>query len=431
MGTYAETIAIGSELLNAGRADTNSVWIADRLAELGLRLRLKTCVGDDFGELGACLAAAAARAEAAAEGAGAMGLIVTTGGLGPTFDDRTKEAFAGALGAPMFEDAQTRLDIDAFFGARGRAATENNYGQALIPAGAVAMRNTLGTAPGVYWDAPAGRPRLRIVMLPGVPREMKAMWAADVHPRLLDLAEEPAKALRLVVGGVGESVLDERTRAVRERHSRLDWTILAHGMHIELLARSKSQEALEAARLDMEAELGQDLVCTGDGSPESTLLGLLAARGETLALAESVTGGLLASRLAAVPGASRALLGGAVAYAPKAKEALLGVGADLLASSGTVGEDVTLEMATRARKLLGATWALAVTGNAGPAPDPNARQGGGRDEAGRCYIAVAGADGAACRAHDLHGTRQDVQLRAANWAMDALRRRLAPASQKS
>jgi PncC family amidohydrolase len=250
------------------------------------------------------------------------------------------------------------------------------------------------------------------------------MWADHVRPRLADLAECPTRTLRLVVGGVGASVLAERTGGIRERHAHLGWTILAHGMHIELLARSKDVGELDAARLDMEAELGRDLVCVGDGSPEETLLGLLIARGETLALAESVTGGLLASRLAAVPGASRALLGGVVAYAPSAKAALLGVEPGFIASNGTVGEAVTIEMALRVREQTGAAWGLAITGNAGPAPDPNALQGDGRDEAGRCYTAVAGAAGAECRAHCLHGTRQDVQFRAANWAMDMLRRRL-------
>jgi nicotinamide-nucleotide amidase len=355
-----------------------------------------------------------------------MGLVITTGGLGPTFDDRTKEAFADALGARMSEDAQTRLDIDAFFRARGRATTENNYRQALIPEGAAALPNPLGTAPGVYWDAPAGR-RLRIVMLPGVPREMKLMWADHVHPRLADLAGAPTETLRLVAGGVGESVLDERTRGIRERRAHLSWTILAHGVHIELLARSKGADApelLDAARRDMEAELGRDLVCEGDGSPEGTLLDLLAARGQTLAIAESVTGGLLASRLAAVPGASRALLGCAVAYSPRAKEGLLGIDPGFIATNGTVGEAITIEMASRARKALGADWGLAITGNAGPRPDPDAGPGEGDDKIGRCHIAVAGADGTACRAHDLHGTRQDVQLRAAGWAVEMLRRRL-------
>jgi len=443
MGAYAEIVAIGSELLDVGRVDTNSIWMADRLAELGTRLCLKTCVGDDYDELKACLVAAVERCEKS----NGPSLLITTGGLGPTFDDRTKEAFADALGAKMIEDAKSRANIDAFFRARGRATTENNYRQALTPEGSVAVPNPLGTAPGVYWDLSSKRNGLRIVMLPGVPQEMKAMWAADIHPRLLDLAEGPTRTLRLVVGGVGESVLDERTKAVRDRHSHLGWTILAHGMHIELLARSMSQGALDAARLDMEAELGQDLVCIGDGSPESTLLDLLAARGETLALAESVTGGLLASRLAAVPGASRALMGGAVVYTPKAKTELLGIDPSFLAANGTVGEAVTIEMAVRVRQRLGATWGLAITGNAGPAPDPfqvtyiecnlalhqgrarpdstpahPADEVAGTSKIGRCYIAVAGAAGAVCRAHDLHGARTDIQFRAINWAIDALRR---------
>jgi nicotinamide-nucleotide amidase len=263
-------------------------------------------------------------------------------------------------------------------------------------------------------------------MLPGVPREMKLMWADHVRPRLADLAECPTRTLRLVVGGVGESVLDERTGGIRERHAHLGWTILAHGVHIELLARSKgadAQELLAAARRDMEAELGRDLVCEGDGSPEGTLLGLLAARGETLAMAESVTGGLLASRLAAVPGASRALLGSIVAYTPRAKEGLLGIDPGFIAANGTVGGAITVEMAVRARKALGADWGLAITGNAGPGPDPDAGPGEGDDRIGRCHIAVAGADGTACRAHDLHGARQDVQSRAAGWAVDMLRRK--------
>jgi len=416
MGAYAEVVAIGSELLEAGRLDTNSIWIADRLGELGLRLCLKTCVGDDYGELRACLAAAVERCQKS-EG---PGLLIATGGLGPTFDDRTKEAFAEALGAKLIEDAKSRADIDAFFRARGRATTENNYQQALMPEGAVAVPNPIGTAPGVYWDVSSKHPGLRIVMLPGVPQEMKAMWAADIHPRLLDLAEAPTMTLRLVVGGVGESVLDERTKGVRDRHSHLGWTILAHGMVIEFLARSKSQDALDTARLDMEATLGHDLVCVGDGSPESTLLDLLAARGETLALAESVTGGLLASRLAAVPGASRALMGGVVVYTPKAKTELLGIPQEFLAANGTVGEAVTIEMAARVRQRLGATWGLAITGNAGLAPDPNAGPQEGDAKIGRCYIAVAGTDRADCRAHDLHGARTDIQFRGVNSACIAV-----------
>jgi len=410
----AEIIAIGTELLKAGRTDTNSVWIGERLAELGIELSLKTCAGDDYDTLKACITAALERSE----------LIITTGGLGPTFDDRTKEAFSQALGVPMFEDANMRSDIAAFFLSRGRAVTENNYKQALIPQGAEAIPNPLGTAPGIYWKDPPSYKGRRIVMLPGVPREMTALWTNDIHPRLSDISSDRQKTLRFVVSGVGESALDERTRRVQERHSHLDWSILAPRTHVEFLIRSTLEKDIEALRKDMEAELGMDLVCVGAGSPESVLLDILITRNETLALAESVTGGILASRLVDVPGASRAFLGGVVAYAPKAKAELLGLSADFIASHGTVGETVAIEMAARVKERLGADWGLAVTGNAGPGADKNALNRDGCDQVGRCYIALASNTDVKCQTHNIHGDRQDVQFRAANWAIDMLRRSL-------
>ena len=415
---HIETIAVGSELLNAGRVDTNSVWIAGRLADLGLDLNLKTCVGDDASTLKACIASALTRSE----------LIIATGGLGPTFDDLTKEAFAETLGAPMIEDSQARSDIDSFFQARGRKATENNYKQALIPQGAIAIRNPLGTAPGVYWEKPPNHPDCTIVMLPGVPKEMMVMWESDVHPRLSKLSKSSIKTARLVVCGVGESVLDERTGPIRQRHPRLGWTILAPRSHVEFLVRGESSQWLDAAISDMKAELGDDLAFVGDGTPESALLSALVARGDTVALAESATGGVLSSRLAAVPGASRAYIGGAIAYTPKAKIELAGLDKGFIELHGTVSEATSIEMAIRIRERLGATWGLAITGNAGPTADKNALGKGGNGQVGRCFIAVAGPDGAECNVFDIHGDRGDVQFRAANWAIDMLRRRIIAAN---
>jgi nicotinamide-nucleotide amidase len=383
------------------------------LAELGLELSLKTCVGDEVSTLKACIASALHRS----------GLIIATGGLGPTFDDQTKEAFAEIIGAPMIEDSQVRSDIDSFFQARGRKATENNYKQALIPQGAMAIRNPLGTAPGVYWEGPPNFPSRTIVMLPGVPKEMMAMWGSDVHPRLSNLSKSPLKTARLVVGGVGESVLDERTGPIRQRHPRLNWTILAPRTHVEFLIRGENSQELDAAIKDMEAGLGADLVCVGDGMPETVLLDMLIARGDTLALAESVTGGILSSRLSSVPGASRAYIGGTVAYTPKAKVALASLDKNFIESHGTVCEATTREMAICIRERLDATWGLATTGNAGPTVDKNATNDG-NDQIGRCFIAVAGPDGVDCQAINVHGDRGDIQFRAANWAIDMLRRRM-------
>lgn len=419
---HIEVIAIGSELLHAGRLDTNSIWIASRLAELGLQLSLKTCVGDDHLTLKACLAAALERSD----------MIITTGGLGPTFDDQTKEVFSDIIGSPLHEDIQISSEIDRFFQARGRKATKNNYKQALIPQGAVAIHNSMGTAPGVYWESPPGHTDCRIVMLPGVPKEMMAMWETEIHPRISALAGRPLKTIRLVVSSLGESVLEERTRYIRERHPQLQWTILAPKTHIEFLARSENEEKLAAAEKDMESELMADLVCTGNGLPESALMDMLHSRRETVALAESVSGGILASRLASQPGASRAFMGGVIAYTPHAKTELVGISLDFINANGTVGEAITSEMAICIRKRMGATWGLAITGNAGPTVDENASESDGANQVGRCYIALAGphgllpgpTPGVICNVYNLHGDRKDIQLRASNWAIDMLRRKL-------
>ena len=296
-----EAIAIGTELLNTRRTDTNSVWIAERLAGLGLAFQRKTCVGDDPEDLRGLFREALGRSE----------LIVCTGGLGPTFDDVTKELWAEVLGAELSEDAAVKADILAFYTRRNRTPPAINLKQALVPAGAEVLRNGMGTAPGIWWE-PAGHPGRAIVLLPGVPREMKHLWEQSVEPRLRGRAGAPVHTLRMVVGGVPESFLDEKTTPLRQKHGQLAWTILSALYQVELVARGADPAALEAARADFAALLGEDLVCVGDGNLEDGLLALLAARGHTLGVAESMTGGLICARLTALAGASRVLRGGAV-----------------------------------------------------------------------------------------------------------------------
>ena len=254
-------------------------------------------------------------------------------------------------------------------------------------------------------------------MLPGVPREMKRMWEEQVEPRLRALAGAPTHTLRMVVAGVPESALDERIREVRQRHGGLDWTILASLTQVELLARGSDAAALEAARADFLPVLGEDLVGVGPGNLEDAVLAELKACGGTLALAESMTGGLLAARLTAIPGASEAFLGGATVYSPKAKTALLGLAPDLLAAEGTVSEATSRALAEAVRAKLGATWGLGLTGNAGPGAEGSA-------PLGSVFIALAGPRGTVSKAHTLPGDRADVQLRATAWALDLLRRTL-------
>ncbi|MDR3683884.1 MAG: CinA family nicotinamide mononucleotide deamidase-related protein [Geothrix sp.] len=400
-----ECIAIGTELLTTRRLDTNSVWLGERLARLGLAFHRKTAVGDNREDLAELFREALKRSD----------LILATGGLGPTFDDFTKELFAEILGAELVEDAGSRADMLAFYAARNRVPPQVNFKQALIPVGAEPLRNPVGTAPGVWWEDPPGHPGVRIVLLPGVPREMKRMWEEQVEPRLRPLAGPATHTLRMVVAGVPESTLDERTREVRERHGHLDWSILASLTQVELLVRSEDPAALEAVLSDLKPVLGGDLAAVGEANLEEAVLQALRARGETLAVAESMTGGLLAARLTAIPGASQAFLGGATVYTLGAKAALLDLDPAWLGRVGTVSEVCATALAEATRQRLGATWALGLCGNAGPEAE-------GEAPVGAVFIALAGPEGTQVRALRLAGDRGDIQLRSAAAALDNLRR---------
>ncbi|HJW73447.1 MAG TPA: CinA family nicotinamide mononucleotide deamidase-related protein [Geothrix sp.] len=403
-----ECIAIGTELLTTRRLDTNSVWLGERLADLGLGFHRKTAVGDNREDLANLFREALSRSD----------LILTTGGLGPTFDDFTKELFAEILGVELVEDAACRADMMAFYAARNRVPAEANFKQVLIPVGAEAVRNPVGTAPGIWWQDPPEHPGVRVVMMPGVPREMKRMWEEQIEPRLRALAGTPTQTLRMVVAGVPESNLDERTREARLQHGSLDWTILASLTQVELLAHSADAVALQQAQGDFELLLGDDLVSVGSRNLEDALLDRLKERNETLAVAESMTGGLLAARLTAIPGASEAFIGGATVYSAKAKVALLGLQQDRLEEEGTVSEATSRALAEAVRAKLGASWGLGITGNAGPGTE-------GKAPLGTVFIALAGVDGTVSRAFHLPGDRADVQLRSTATALDFLRRKLA------
>lgn len=408
----AEVLAIGTELLTTERVDTNSVWLAQRLADLGLAFHRKTCVGDDPRDLRQAFREALDRSD----------LVITSGGLGPTFDDLTKETWAELLGAPLREDAQARADIEGFFLGRGRPMPPRNLKQALVPEGAQPLRNPVGTAPGILWVDPPGRPGKAIVMLPGVPRELKTLWESQVEPWLRDRAGRPTHTLRLLVAGVGESLLEQRTEDIRLRHGHLDWTILASLGQVELVARHPDPLLLEAAAAELMPALGPDLVLRGPGTVASRVLGLLTERRETLALAESMTGGRIGALLTEVPGTSHSLLGGAVVYGPEAKRKLAGLPPAVLQAHGTVSEATALALAEGIRAQLGSTWGLAVVGTAGPGEDPS-----GPAPVGTAWIAVAGPAGASATHTFFPGHRADVQARTALLALDALRRRLEAA----
>ena len=405
--TAIECIAVGSELLHSPRQDTNSIWLAERLGELGLGLRRKTSVGDSRSDLAELFREALTRSQ----------VILCTGGLGPTFDDFTKDIWAEVLGVPMVEDPKAREDILGFYTARNRVPPASNFQQALIPVGAEPLYNAAGTAPGVFWADPPGFPGRRIVMFPGVPREMKLMWE-QVAPRLQDLAQPPWHTLRMVFGSAPESALAEATAPLRLQHDQVEWTILAGIHHVELVGLGRDPASLEAALRDFTAGFPEDLAFVGPvGGIEDGLLANLRRRGETVAVAESMPGGNLAARLTAVSGASAQFLGGATVYSALAKAGLAGVPMDIINAHGTVSEPVTRALAEGIRTRLGTTWGLAVTGNAGPTEDPL-----GPAPVGTCLVAVAGPEGTQARNFLLSGGRAEVQARGASWALDYLRR---------
>lgn len=410
----AEIIAVGSELLTPERLDTNSLWITEQLNALGIELAGKTVVGDDRHRLAGAVRDALARSE----------VLIVTGGLGPTEDDVTREAVAGALDRELVFVPALLEAIQERFRRTGRVMAEINRRQAYLIAGAEALPNPVGTAPG-QWIREGRR---TVVLLPGPPGELKPMFTEHVLPRLKQIA--PPLVIRTRVyraAGIAESELDQRIAPVYKQYAKVATTVLAAPGDIQIHLRARTSTAEEAEALleevggQIEALLGERIYSRGE--PMEVVIGqLLRARSASLAVAESCTGGLLAERITSIPGSSEYFLGGLLVYSDRAKEALAGVEAELLRQHGAVSEPVALALAEGARRRTGAAYALAVTGVAGP--------GGGSEEnpVGTVYIGLAGPEGAEARRFRFLGDRARVRAFAAQAAMDLLRRRLLAAA---
>jgi len=405
----ASILAVGSELLGTTRLDTNSLWLTGELEAIGVRVVRKACVGDAWEALLAELGWALDRAP----------LLVVTGGLGPTEDDRTKEALSALLGRRLVRDEAILEGLRERWRKRGREMPGVNAKQADVLEGAVVLPNRRGTAPG-YLVETEGKV---VVLLPGVPWEMKALFTESVRPRLVP-GGAPAGVHRRVlkVVGLGESLVEELVKPVYERHRGHDVTILAAApgeVQLHLAVRGTLEEAsaeLDLLEADFRSEVGPALFGRDEETLEGAVGRLLRAAGLTVAVAESCTGGMVSTRITDVAGSSAWYVGGVVAYADAAKEALLGVAPETLASRGAVSEETAREMAAGVRMRLGASAGLAITGVAGPT--------GGTAEkpVGTVHVALEGSDGTALHERlALPGDRAMVRRWTSTAALEMIR----------
>jgi nicotinamide-nucleotide amidase len=409
---HACIIAVGSELLTPFRVDTNSLAITERLNTIGYAVRLKTIVGDTVDELAQVVSSALVWAD----------LIVLTGGLGPTEDDVTRDAVARVLQVPLEEDGAVVERIRARFVRRGMTMPDINRRQAMVPRGATLLDNANGTAPGLWIE----HGRTAIVLLPGPPREMTPMLDAVIAERLAPRSGGAGLFRRVMkITGRTESDVDQQAQqmygAWTSRAIPISTTILAMLGQIELHltaraeSRASADAALDAAVEELRTALG-DAVYSVDGRPLEAVVGeLLRARRATIAVAESCTGGLLASRLTDVPGSSDYVERGAVCYSNRAKTEWLGVTEALLARHGAVSEQVAEAMAAGIRSRAGVTVGVGVTGIAGP--------GGGTAEkpVGTVAIAVQTDDDARVRTFQFTGGREMVKFQASQAALNMVR----------
>ena len=412
----ASIIAVGSELLGTTRVDTNSLYLAGRLGALGIALRGKAVVGDDRAEL--------ARVFKSALSASAM--VILTGGLGPTDDDVTREAVTDVLQLAMIEDASIVAAIEARFASRGLTMPAVNRKQAMVPAGAEVLPNANGTAPGLLLlhDGKV------IVLLPGPPRELRAIFEALVEPRLAPAAGQASiYRASLFVAGKGESHVEEVAQPVYARWRTgsfpIETTILAAPGQIELHLSARSDDPVNAPRLMAEARdelaraLGADVFSTDGRSMEEVVGHILRHRKLTIAAAESCTGGLLLSRLTDVPGSSGWVLGGIVAYSNASKSIFADVPADLIEQHGAVSEPVAMALAEGVRARLGSDIGVGITGIAGPTGGTPTKP------VGTVAVAFTGPSGASrVRTLWLFGGRMQVKFNATQAALDMVRRSL-------
>lgn len=415
-----ELVNTGSELLLGHVLNTHQQWLCRRLADLGCVVSRQVAVADEGDAIRAAVREALTRAD----------LVITTGGLGPTSDDLTRELIAELLGRKLIEDPAVLAHIKQFFALRRRAMPERTRLQALVPEGASVLPNPNGTAPGLAMELRPNpfRPAENsswLILLPGPPRELRPMFNDSVLPLLERLLPSDGLFVCRTVRttGTGESLVQERIArplaALVEAGLEVGYCSRPGEVDVRLAGRGTgAKEIVHKAEAIVCERLGLHVFTTAEEELEGIIIHLLAGRKETLALAESCTGGCVAHRLTNVPGASAVLLAGLVTYSNEAKQKFLGVRPETLKQHGAVSEAVAREMAEGARQETGANYALAVTGIAGPS--------GGTPEkpVGTVFIGLAGPFETVIERHLNPYDRETFKQVTAQQALDLLRRKL-------
>lgn len=406
----AEILSIGSELTSGQNLDTNSQWLSRRLAEIGIPVGWHTTVADDLEDNAAAFAIAARRA----------GLVLITGGLGPTQDDLTRDALARLAGVELVFHEEMFEQIQAMFARRNRSMPERNRVQALFPAGAEPIPNSCGTAPGIWMRHGASL----LIAMPGVPTEMVAMFEQQVKPRLLALGMGGGVLVqrKLNCFGTGESALEEKLFDLTRRGHvpEVGITVSDATISLRILARAANLEEARAQIAPVERTIrervGEVFFGVEEEELQDVVVRMLTARRLTLATAEGVTAGLVAHRLGQVPGASACFRGGVVAYDDRLKTELLAVPPELIEAHGSVSAEVAQAMAEGCRTRFRTDLAVSTVGIAGPG-------GGSPDKpVGHVYVGVAWEGGAAAAfSFSWIGTRAEVQSRTAKLALNRVR----------
>jgi nicotinamide-nucleotide amidase len=413
-----EIVTIGDELLLGFTIDTNSAHLARELASIGIEITHRASVGDVAEDIARAVGDAIER----------TGAVITTGGLGPTSDDMTKPAIAGLFGRELYLDEQTIQAMKERWARLKRTGPfpESNVAQALIPAGAAILPNRHGSAPGIWLEDEKGR---WVAMLPGVPREMRGLFADEVMPRLRERvtasSTEPTviKSRTLRTTGIAESALADIVAPIAATFEGLslaylpavdtvDLRLTSRGLtsqHADAVLNEAVSKLRNAARRYVYGEDGADLA--------EVVLDACRRRGYRLAVAESCTGGMLGSRITAIPGSSDVFLGGVLAYDNSVKREILGVPDSDLEEFGAVSEEVAVRMAESVRRLLHADIGISVTGVAGPGGGTAAKP------VGMVWVALDGI-GREARCLRLFGTREEIRQRASQAALDMVRRTL-------